>query len=168
MKAYWESGSIAPSILDLGTRWRWVVSFTPRPLYPREKSLRYQLDKRLCGLQSLSERGEEEKIPSPCWDSNHRSSSPIFWKSWSTITRGSSTTHARAQAWLWRRNIQAAIVHWVLRTSRNCSLVFKIFHHGIQEQKSFRFIIAELRSRYSSEGKYVTQMDRCAFIQKQQ
>jgi hypothetical protein len=22
-------------ILDLGTRWKWVVSFTPRPLYPR-------------------------------------------------------------------------------------------------------------------------------------
>jgi len=22
MKAYWESGGIAPSILDLGTRWR--------------------------------------------------------------------------------------------------------------------------------------------------
>jgi hypothetical protein len=25
-------------ILDLGTRWRWVVSFTPRQLYPRGKS----------------------------------------------------------------------------------------------------------------------------------
>jgi hypothetical protein len=24
------------TILDLGTRWRYVVSFTPRPLYPRE------------------------------------------------------------------------------------------------------------------------------------
>jgi hypothetical protein len=26
------------TILDLGTRWRWVVSFTPRPLYPRGES----------------------------------------------------------------------------------------------------------------------------------
>jgi hypothetical protein len=34
MKRYWASGGIAPRILDLGTRWRWVVSFTPRPLYP--------------------------------------------------------------------------------------------------------------------------------------
>jgi hypothetical protein len=33
MKAYWGSGSITPCILDLGTRWRWMVSFTPRPLY---------------------------------------------------------------------------------------------------------------------------------------
>jgi len=30
------NGSIAPCIFNLGTRGRWVVSFTPRPLYPRE------------------------------------------------------------------------------------------------------------------------------------
>jgi len=28
MKTYSGSGGIAPRILDLGTRWRWVVSFT--------------------------------------------------------------------------------------------------------------------------------------------
>jgi hypothetical protein len=39
MKTYWGSGGIAPRILDLGTRWRSVISFTPRPLYPQEKSL---------------------------------------------------------------------------------------------------------------------------------
>jgi hypothetical protein len=37
MKVYWGNGCIAPRILDLGTRWRWMVSFTPRPLYPHEK-----------------------------------------------------------------------------------------------------------------------------------
>jgi hypothetical protein len=26
------------TILDLGTRWKWVVSFMPRSLYPRERS----------------------------------------------------------------------------------------------------------------------------------
>jgi hypothetical protein len=26
------------TILDLGTSWRWVVIFTPRPLYPRRKT----------------------------------------------------------------------------------------------------------------------------------
>jgi hypothetical protein len=31
----WGSGGIAPHILNHGTRWRWVVSFTPRLLYPR-------------------------------------------------------------------------------------------------------------------------------------
>jgi hypothetical protein len=37
MKTYRGSGGIAPRILDLGTRWRWVVSFTPQPLYPGER-----------------------------------------------------------------------------------------------------------------------------------
>jgi len=32
MKAYWASGGTAPYILNLGTRYRWVVSFRPRPL----------------------------------------------------------------------------------------------------------------------------------------
>jgi len=32
-----EDRTIAPRILILGTRWRWVVSFTPRPLYPLRK-----------------------------------------------------------------------------------------------------------------------------------
>jgi len=38
MKTYWGSGGTAPCILDLGTRWRWVVSFTPWLLYPRERA----------------------------------------------------------------------------------------------------------------------------------
>jgi len=39
MKTYWESGGIAPRILNLGTRWRWSDSFTLRSLYPRRKNL---------------------------------------------------------------------------------------------------------------------------------
>jgi hypothetical protein len=39
MKTYWGSGGIAPRILDLGTRWKWVVSFTPRPLYQQNLML---------------------------------------------------------------------------------------------------------------------------------
>jgi len=31
------NGGIAPRMLDLGTRWWWVVSFLTRPLYPRGK-----------------------------------------------------------------------------------------------------------------------------------
>jgi hypothetical protein len=65
MKAYWRSGGIAPRILDLGTRWRRVVSFTPRPLYPQGKSPWYPLDRRLGGPQSRSGRGGEEKNPQP-------------------------------------------------------------------------------------------------------
>jgi hypothetical protein len=38
MKTYWVSGGIASRILNLGTRWRLVVNFKPRPLYPQGKS----------------------------------------------------------------------------------------------------------------------------------
>jgi hypothetical protein len=34
MKAHGGSGCIDPNFLDLGTNWRLVVSFKPRPLYP--------------------------------------------------------------------------------------------------------------------------------------
>ena len=35
-KTYRGSWGIAPLIFNLGTRWRWVVKFTFRPLYPRK------------------------------------------------------------------------------------------------------------------------------------
>jgi hypothetical protein len=50
------------AILDLGIRGRWVVSFTPLPLYPRGKIPRYPLDRRLSGPQSQSGRCGEETI----------------------------------------------------------------------------------------------------------
>jgi hypothetical protein len=37
MKAYC-GGGIAPRILDIGNRKRWVVSFTPRPFHPGERA----------------------------------------------------------------------------------------------------------------------------------
>jgi hypothetical protein len=53
-----ESTGIAPRILYLGTGWRWVVSFTPRLLYPSGKSPCCPLDRRLAGPQSRSGRGD--------------------------------------------------------------------------------------------------------------
>jgi hypothetical protein len=53
------SWRIDPYFLDLGTSWRWVVSFVPRPLYPQGKSPRYSLDRRLGGSQSRSGRHVE-------------------------------------------------------------------------------------------------------------
>jgi hypothetical protein len=50
---------MAPHILDLGTRWRWVVSFTPRPLYTQGKSPWYLLDRRLSGF-NIPEFGSKE------------------------------------------------------------------------------------------------------------
>jgi hypothetical protein len=54
-----------PHFLDLGTSRRWVISFTLRPLYPREKSPPYPLDRRLGGPHSRSGRRGEEKILDP-------------------------------------------------------------------------------------------------------
>jgi hypothetical protein len=65
MKTHWGSGGVAPRILDLGTRWRWVVSFTPRPLYPQGNSPSYPLERKLDGSQSRSGRGGEEKNSQP-------------------------------------------------------------------------------------------------------
>jgi len=66
MKAYWESGCIVPLILDLGTRWRWVVSSTPRPLYPQGRSPWYPLDRRLGGLpEPIWTRWWRNNFPAP-------------------------------------------------------------------------------------------------------
>lgn len=45
----WKSGGIAPRILDLGTRLRWVASVTSRTFYPR-----YATDMKLGGPHSRS------------------------------------------------------------------------------------------------------------------
>jgi hypothetical protein len=65
MKTHLGIGAIGPRILDFGTRWRLVVSFTPRPLYLQGKRPRYPLDRRLGGIQSRSGHGGEEKNSQP-------------------------------------------------------------------------------------------------------
>jgi hypothetical protein len=52
------------TILDLGTRWRWVVSFTPATL-PLGKEPPYPLDGRLGGPQSWYGRCGVQKISFP-------------------------------------------------------------------------------------------------------
>jgi len=62
-------GGIVPCTLNLGTRWRWVVSFTAQPLYPQIKSPWYPLDRRLGKPQNQSKCGaKEKKIPTPARD----------------------------------------------------------------------------------------------------
>jgi hypothetical protein len=71
MKTYiWGSGCTVPCFLDLGTSWRWVVSFMPQPLYPRGKSSQYPLDRRLSGPQSQTWRWENS------WPYRHSDSNP--------------------------------------------------------------------------------------------
>jgi hypothetical protein len=74
----WKSGCIDPHLLDLGTSWRWVVSFTPRLLYTWERAPTYPLDRRLGRSQSRCGRHGNVKILAPTGTRtpNPRSSSP--------------------------------------------------------------------------------------------
>jgi hypothetical protein len=53
------------SFFHLGTRWRWVITFTPRTLCPQGKCPWYPLKRRLGGPHSRSGRGGEEKNSQP-------------------------------------------------------------------------------------------------------
>jgi hypothetical protein len=72
MKAHWGVDVQLHSFFDLGTRWRWVVSFTPRLLYSQRKSSQYPLDGRLDGPKSCSGCGGGEKNSHPRRESNPR------------------------------------------------------------------------------------------------
>jgi len=41
MKVYGERWSLAPLILNLGSRWMWIVNFTLRPLFSPGKERRH-------------------------------------------------------------------------------------------------------------------------------
>jgi hypothetical protein len=70
------SGGTAPCILNLGTRWKWMVSFTPQPLYPRRKNPWNPLDKWLGELQSRCWRSGEDETSQALPGIETRSSKP--------------------------------------------------------------------------------------------
>jgi hypothetical protein len=59
IKAYEGNWIRAPCILNFGTVWMWVVSFTPRPLYHFGKRPRYSLNRRLEQVPSHFPRHSE-------------------------------------------------------------------------------------------------------------
>jgi hypothetical protein len=69
-----ETGGTAALTLNPGTRRRWVVSFTSRPLYPRGKRSRFPLNTRLSRHLCRSERFGRRKIPCLRQESSHDSS----------------------------------------------------------------------------------------------
>jgi hypothetical protein len=50
----WENGDIAPPVLNLGNRWRWMAGFRHRLLYVWGKTSRRKFDRRLQGSQRRS------------------------------------------------------------------------------------------------------------------
>jgi hypothetical protein len=53
------------TIIDLGTRWKRMISFTPRPLYPHGNRLQYPQNRRLGELQDRCGRCGEVKNFAP-------------------------------------------------------------------------------------------------------
>ena len=72
----WREQRYSAIYSNLNTGWRRVVSFTPRPFYPRTESLWCLLSRRLCGHQGRSGLGEEEKRSCTCQKSKPGSSIP--------------------------------------------------------------------------------------------
>jgi hypothetical protein len=58
----WESGGIAPRILNLGNIWTWVVSYTPHTLYSWGRSPWNPPNRRPGGPQGTSGCCEEEPV----------------------------------------------------------------------------------------------------------
>jgi hypothetical protein len=61
MNTFGESRGVAPLILNLGTRWRWMVSFTPQPLYHQRKRTQYPMARRLDEPHGPARGGEGRK-----------------------------------------------------------------------------------------------------------
>jgi hypothetical protein len=66
--------SVTPRILNPGTRWRTVVSFTPLLFYHRRQNQPHPLCRRLGRPKFLSVRQGEEIKSFPCQESNSDSS----------------------------------------------------------------------------------------------
>jgi hypothetical protein len=115
MKAYWGSGGIAPCILDLGTRWRWVISFTFGPLYPRERYPCTHWIGDWVGPRAGLDEVMKRTIPSPCRDSYPRSSSPqpraIPLSCLGSSSLHGVTTHVFTT---WRNKTYNSHVKWVI------------------------------------------------------
>jgi hypothetical protein len=61
LEIVWGSGDIASHNLNVATGWKWLVSFTPRPLHPQGKSPHHPLGRRVVGFQNRKARcGESE------------------------------------------------------------------------------------------------------------
>jgi hypothetical protein len=84
---YWGSGGIVPRI-NLCTRGRWVVSFTPRPLYPRERDPGTHWIGGWVGPTAVLDAVVKGKIPSPRRESNPRTPivQPVAQRCKSVIT----------------------------------------------------------------------------------
>jgi hypothetical protein len=74
MKTHWGVEVWLHSFFDLGTRWRWMVSFTTRPLYPRERAPSTHWIGGWVGSRAVLDAVMKKKCPAPRRESNPRTS----------------------------------------------------------------------------------------------
>jgi hypothetical protein len=82
----WRSGCVDPRIPDLGISWRWVISFTRRPLYPPGKESPIPIEQEAgWAWEQVWTTWRKEK-PCPYQDSNSDPSPPPsrqqVWELW--------------------------------------------------------------------------------------
>jgi hypothetical protein len=94
---YWGSGSISPHIPSLGSRWKLVVSFTPRPPNSRGKRSRYLLDRRLCQSHVWSGRGGERTFPAFAGKRTSVVQLVAYWLGYPSGEPASSPQHVSSQ-----------------------------------------------------------------------
>jgi hypothetical protein len=105
----WSYSSI---ILDLGTRWMWVVSFTPQPLYLHS---RYYWDRRVGGPQSQSGRWRRFRIYFE-----------TKWKSLKVPSRYSRSMSCRKQIWTHSRNVEITLNFRITCNSKKSVSDFRV------------------------------------------
>jgi len=111
MKAYWGVEVYLHSFYDLGTRWRWVVIFTPRPLYREGKRPWYPfvsfvvnvgitLYIRVCFLCCLSLKSAKERVAYVLYDHGNDLLISMFHGS-HTITGGTPSSKLIQRQYIW-------------------------------------------------------------------
>jgi hypothetical protein len=110
---YCGSGGIDPCFLDLGTSWRWAVSFTTRPLYTWGNSPLYPLDRRLCGPQSRSgQHGEMTLVYPPISQWMHSNSSTPY-------NRMNGKGSGRKRQWSSQGTLPEFSLEWLMNITSN-------------------------------------------------
>ena len=69
-----ENRPTASSFLKLDTRWKWVVRFKPRLLYPRYSSACYRSTQDDMDTNNVLDYVENRRFPFHCWESNQNAS----------------------------------------------------------------------------------------------
>jgi len=137
------SGVTTQVIINFGTRFEWVVRFTPRPFYSRMRAPYCPLKTRLGAHQSRSEYRREGWTAPPPFQS--RSRCPLFAKHRWYLTAGArwSRVHYPDRVWLYIRTF----VHCVGRGLEQNRLTVRVSLATCLQHSNFRHQIYVLGVR---------------------